>query len=81
MMAAPAGEGGGAAAAAETTEFDVVLEGFGELLTDDRLESWKDWLLMLCLMALVLATASGKPARTEENSCQGIAIFKTGVTL
>jgi large subunit ribosomal protein L7/L12 len=31
MMAAPAGDGGGAAAAkAEKTEFDVVLEGFGE---------------------------------------------------
>jgi len=31
MMAVPAGEGGGAAAvAAEKTEFDVVLEGFGE---------------------------------------------------
>jgi len=31
MMAAPAGgEGGGAAAVAEKTEFDVVLEGFGD---------------------------------------------------
>ncbi len=30
MMAAPAGEGGGAEAAAEKTEFDVVLEGFGD---------------------------------------------------
>jgi large subunit ribosomal protein L7/L12 len=31
MMAAPMGEGaGGAAAAAEKTEFDVVLEGFGD---------------------------------------------------
>jgi large subunit ribosomal protein L7/L12 len=32
MMAGPmgAGEGGGAAAAAEKTEFDVVLEGFGD---------------------------------------------------
>ncbi len=31
MMAAPTGEGGGAAAAkAEKTEFDVVLEGFGD---------------------------------------------------
>jgi large subunit ribosomal protein L7/L12 len=31
MMAAPAGDGGGAAAAkAEKTEFDVVLEGFGD---------------------------------------------------
>jgi large subunit ribosomal protein L7/L12 len=29
MMAAPA-DGGGAAAAVEKTEFDVVLEGFGE---------------------------------------------------
>ncbi len=33
------------------------------------------------LMALVLATASGKQARNEENGYQGIAIFKTGVTL
>jgi large subunit ribosomal protein L7/L12 len=30
MMAAPTGEGGGAAAPAEKTEFDVVLEGFGD---------------------------------------------------
>ncbi len=30
MMAAPAGEGGGAAVTAEKTEFDVVLEGFGD---------------------------------------------------
>ena len=30
MMAAPAGDAGGAAAAAEKTEFDVVLEGFGD---------------------------------------------------
>ena len=30
MMAAPMGEGGGAAAVAEKTEFDVVLEGFGD---------------------------------------------------
>ena len=30
MMAAPAGDGAGAAAAAEKTEFDVVLEGFGD---------------------------------------------------
>ena len=30
MMAAPTGEGGGAAAVAEKTEFDVVLEGFGD---------------------------------------------------
>jgi len=30
MMAAPGGEGGGAAAAEEQTEFDVVLESFGE---------------------------------------------------
>jgi large subunit ribosomal protein L7/L12 len=31
MMAAPSGEGGGAApAAAEKTDFDVVLEGFGD---------------------------------------------------
>ena len=30
MMAAPAGGGGAAAAVAEKTEFDVVLEGFGD---------------------------------------------------
>src|SRR4051794_14816800 len=30
MMAGPAGDGGGAAAAVEKTEFDVVLEGFGD---------------------------------------------------
>jgi large subunit ribosomal protein L7/L12 len=30
MMAAAPGEGGGAAAVAEKTEFDVVLEGFGD---------------------------------------------------
>jgi large subunit ribosomal protein L7/L12 len=30
MMAAPSGEGGGAAAVEEKTEFDVVLEGFGD---------------------------------------------------
>jgi large subunit ribosomal protein L7/L12 len=30
MMAAPTGDGGGPAAAAEKTEFDVVLEGFGD---------------------------------------------------
>ncbi len=30
MMAAPSGEGGGAAAKEEKTEFDVVLEGFGD---------------------------------------------------
>jgi large subunit ribosomal protein L7/L12 len=30
MMAAPAGEGGGAAAKEEKTEFDVVLESFGD---------------------------------------------------
>ncbi|MBN1394060.1 MAG: 50S ribosomal protein L7/L12 [Pirellulales bacterium] len=30
MMAAPTGEGGGAEAAAEKTDFDVVLEGFGD---------------------------------------------------
>ena len=30
MMAAPAGEGGGAAVAAEKTEFDVILESFGD---------------------------------------------------
>ena len=30
MMAAPAGGGGGAAAKDEKTEFDVVLEGFGD---------------------------------------------------
>ncbi len=30
MVAAPTGDGGGAAAVAEKTEFDVVLEGFGD---------------------------------------------------
>lgn len=30
MMAAPGGEGGGGEAAEEKTEFDVVLEGFGD---------------------------------------------------
>lgn len=30
VMMAPAGDGGGAAAAEEKTEFDVVLEGFGD---------------------------------------------------
>jgi large subunit ribosomal protein L7/L12 len=30
MMAAPAGDGGGAAVKEEKTEFDVVLEGFGD---------------------------------------------------
>ena len=30
MMAAPTGDGGAAAAVAEKTEFDVVLEGFGD---------------------------------------------------
>jgi len=30
MMAAPTGDGGGAAAPAEKTEFDVILEGFGD---------------------------------------------------
>jgi large subunit ribosomal protein L7/L12 len=30
MMAAPSGEGGGAAVKEEKTEFDVVLEGFGD---------------------------------------------------
>jgi large subunit ribosomal protein L7/L12 len=30
VMAAPSGEGGGAAAKEEKTEFDVVLEGFGD---------------------------------------------------
>jgi large subunit ribosomal protein L7/L12 len=30
MMAAPSGEGGGAAAPVEKTEFDVVLTGFGD---------------------------------------------------
>ena len=30
MMAAPTGDGGAAAAKAEKTEFDVVLEGFGD---------------------------------------------------
>jgi large subunit ribosomal protein L7/L12 len=30
MMAAPTGDAGGAAAVAEKTEFDVILEGFGD---------------------------------------------------
>jgi large subunit ribosomal protein L7/L12 len=30
MMAAPTGDGGGAAAPAEKTEFDVILDGFGD---------------------------------------------------
>jgi len=30
MMAAPTGDGGAAAAVAEKTEFDVILEGFGD---------------------------------------------------
>ena len=30
MMAAPTGDGGGAAVPAEKTEFDVILEGFGD---------------------------------------------------
>ena len=30
MMAAPTGDGGGAAAPTEKTEFDVILEGFGD---------------------------------------------------
>ena len=30
MMAGPGGDGGGAAATEEKTEFDVVLEGFGD---------------------------------------------------
>ncbi|HPR78691.1 MAG TPA: UxaA family hydrolase, partial [Candidatus Limiplasma sp.] len=33
------------------------------------------------LTRLVLDTASGRPARNEENGYQGIALFKTGVTL
>ena len=33
------------------------------------------------LMELVLQTADGRKARNEENGYQGIAIFKTGVTL
>jgi len=37
--------------------------------------------LACALLALVLQTADGKPARNEENGYQGIAIFKTGVTL
>jgi large subunit ribosomal protein L7/L12 len=34
MMAAPSGEGGGAAAAAVQTEFDVVMTGFGDKKLD-----------------------------------------------
>ncbi len=48
----------------------------GRLLEENTLASLADE-----LMALVLDTASGRPARNEENGCQGIAIFKTGVTL
>ena len=33
------------------------------------------------LFDLVIETANGKPARNEENGCEEIAIFKTGVTL
>ena len=33
------------------------------------------------LFSLVIETASGKRARNEENGCEEIAIFKTGVTL
>lgn len=48
----------------------------GRLLETDTLESLAEE-----LMQLVLATAGGKRARNEENGYQGIAIFKTGVTL
>ena len=33
------------------------------------------------LFSLVIETANGNPARNEENGCEEIAIFKTGVTL
>lgn len=48
----------------------------GELLEDQTLDSMGHK-----LMDLVLATADGQQARNEENGYQGIAIFKTGVTL
>lgn len=48
----------------------------GRLLTGDTLDALGD-----ALAALVLETASGKKAKNEENGYQGIAIFKTGVTL
>ena len=48
----------------------------GRLLEGNTLDGLTDE-----LMALVLDTASGRPARNEENGYQGIAIFKTGVTL
>lgn len=48
----------------------------GQLLEGQTLDS-----LAERLMELVLATAEGKPARNEVNGYQGIAIFKTGVTL
>ncbi|HNW87290.1 MAG TPA: altronate dehydratase family protein [Candidatus Limiplasma sp.] len=48
----------------------------GRLLEGETLDSLADELI-----AKVLATASGQPARNEENGYQGIAIFKTGVTL
>ena len=48
----------------------------GRLLAGDTLDAMADE-----LMELVLATAEGKLARNEENGYQGIAIFKTGVTL
>ncbi|MDD3212905.1 MAG: altronate dehydratase family protein [Eubacteriales bacterium] len=48
----------------------------GELLEGQTLNG-----LAEKLMDLVVATASGKQSRNEENGYQGIAIFKTGVTL
>ena len=48
----------------------------GRLLAGHTLDGMADELL-----SLVLATASGQPAQNELNGYQGIAIFKTGVTL
>jgi altronate hydrolase len=48
----------------------------GRLLAGNTLDGMADELL-----SLVLATASGQPAQNELNGYQGIAIFKTGVTL
>ncbi len=48
----------------------------GQVLEGHTLDSLAD-----SLMDTVLATASGKRSRNEENGYQGLAIFKTGVTL
>ena len=48
----------------------------GRLLEGETLDGLAD-----ALMELVLDTASGRKAKNEENGYQGIAIFKTGVTL